>query len=170
MELNVMKCQDFMDKIKKSLQDSGYNILKVNNNVLCKTPRTSVNKYKYSNGTNLPCLTDATSSSARKYQCPKNTSGCIDESFTNCTCSGACNIVPGDCPLHNGSSNNNSNTNLGSYGKSDCLFRIMPTDIYNGIFLHAIFLHGEHTDLKMTFGYEHEDIMKIVETINFLVG
>ena len=50
-----------------------------------------------------------------------------------------------------------------------CLFRITPTDIYNGIFLHVIKLHGETCDLKMTFKYDEAAATELVNVIKFLV-
>lgn len=161
MEQNIQQCKECIKKIKKALDESGYNCIKTGDNILCKTPRrstiTTVNK--------VPLLMDK-SSSAATCICPLNAAGTIDKN-NNCTCSGVCNVPQSSCPVCSGSSNGTGNT---YYGSADHLYRIMPTDIYNGIFLHVILLQGEHVDLKMTFGYDKDAIQELINTINFLVG
>ena len=144
----------------------------VNDDILCKTPRKSTltTNYEYNSSSTIGVSTSA----VEGYTCPMNAAGHINKHKCSCTHSGTCTVHHNNCPIQNGSINNDSSSNSGSgnaaYSGNDCLFRIMPTDIYNGIFLHAIIIHGEHCDLKMTIEYNDKCANEIVNIINFLVG
>lgn len=158
-EQNVMECKECIKKLKKKLEDNGFNILCVNDDILIKTPRRSV----------LSRTNSLTTSSCKiREKCPHNAAGAIDTTNKTCTCSGNCNIEQSKCPVYNGSLNNGNSSNSNN-SNSVCLFRIRPTDIYNGIFLHAITLYNEECDLKMTFGYDSVAINQIISVLNFLV-
>ena len=164
MVQQITKCKDSIKKIKKLLDDNGYNVLHVDDNILCKTPRKSI----LNRGVTNLSTTNATSCKLL-ISCGGNQSKLCG--YNTCPYTG-CSIPKKDCPLFNGFGGNegSSDTPNTAYNSDDCLFRIMPTDIYNGIFLHVIFLHGEHCDLKMTFDIDSDSLKDIVNVINFLVG
>lgn len=174
MEQNVVECKDCIRRIKKKLEDTGYNIIVINDDILCKTPKKST---QVTTGGTLATYTSSRALSGTT--CPLNTAGCIHSNGKSCTHSGACHVDSSKCPIHGNNNNSNSNTGNNSNSNegtleaissySDFLFRIRPTDIYNGIFLHAIILHGEHCDLKMTFSYDTDKVNDIINVINFLV-
>ena len=159
MVQQITKCKDSIKKIKKLLDDNGYNVLHVDDNILCKTPRKYVLNKGIINSTSCKLLISYGGNQSKLC------------GYTTCPYT-ACSIPKEDCPLFKGSGSNegSSNTSNIAYNSDDCLFRIMPTDIYNGIFLHVIFLHGEHCDLKMTFDIDNDSLKDIVNVINFLVG
>lgn len=163
MDPNRKLCEESIKKIEKRLNESGYKIITTNYNILCKTPRTGKTVSKKlvypNNNTAVTVVTKA---------CPCNSEGSINEYNHSCTTSGSCTVPKNDCPLMNGTLN--SGTNINSYNKSDCLFRIKPSDTYNGIQLHAVILHGETCELKMLFNYNSDGIKELVDVINFLVG
>ena len=150
-EQNVMECKECIKKLKKKLEDNGFNILCVNDDILIKTPRRS---------------TLNTAAVATKYSCPVNSAGSI--MYGSCTCSGNCTIESKNCPVCNGTANS-GNSNFINASNGNSLFRIRPTDIYNGIFLHAITLYSEECDLKMTFGYDSVAVTQIINVLNFLI-
>lgn len=152
-EQDKLQCKECIKKLKKKLEENGFNILKVNDDILIKTSRRSV-------------LNRSVSVATRAHSCPVNAAGSITNG--SCTCSGNCTIESKNCPVCNGTANSGNNTS-DSNNNSVCLFRIRPTDIYNGIFLHAITLYNEECDLKMTFGYDTEAINQIMAVLNFLV-
>lgn len=174
MEQKVFECKDCIRRIKRKLEDNGYNILKVDDNILCKTPKVLTQN-------NTEVITYASSRTVTGTTCPVNMNGCIHPNKTSCTYTGNCTVDSSKCPIHGNNNNNNSdnsgsssntgNNTSGINNNSECLFRIMPTDIYNGVFLHAIILRGEHCDLKMTFIYDEDNTVKdVIDVINFLVG
>ena len=164
MDPNRISCEESIKKIEKKLNEYGYKIITTNHNILCKTPRTgkSVSKKLVYPSDNTTAVTAVT------RVCPCNSGGSINEYNHSCTYAGSCTVTKNDCPLYNGSLN--SETNISSYNKSDCLFRIKPSDTYNGIQLHAVILHGETCELKMLFNYNTDGIKELVDVINFLVG
>ena len=161
-EQNVLECKECIKKLQKKLEENGFNILVINDDILVKTPRKLTLTTRTATSTTI-CNT--------KYSCPYNCSGFIDCGDKSCTCSGNCNVDHSKCPVCNGSVNegNSSNSNNTSSDNGTCLFRIRPTDIYNGIFLHAITLHNEECDLKMTFGYDLNAVTQIINVLNFLI-
>ena len=150
MEPNKKQCLDSMRKIEDKLKESGFNIKVLKNSrysdILCKGTKNKV----------------ISSRSLRSvYNCSLSRSNCNITIDSDCPYQSGCTDIQ-NCPLHN--TNNNSSSISGS---SDCLFRIRPTDTYNGIFLHAIKLNGETCDLKITFN--SNTVEEIVETINYLI-
>ena len=169
-EQNVCECKECIKKLKKKLEENGFNILVVNDDILIKTPKKlSVKLLSYNSDS-------ATAVGLPKQKCPVNGGGYIDH--TNCTCTymgNNCGVDKHNCPICNGTINNSGNSSNSSNNNTDTsnsnsisLFRIRPTDIYNGIFLHAVTLYGEECDLKMTFGYDLKAINQILSVLNFL--
>lgn len=171
-EQDKLQCQECIKKLKKKLEENGFNILKVNDDILIKTPKRTVmiNSMNYNNYNN-----DTTAIAVATNRCPVNSNGCINVSNNTCTYPGTdCGVDKHNCPICNGSLNNgngdSSNTDSNSSNNNSvCLFRIRPTDIYNGIFLHAVTLYGDECDLKMTFGYDTTAVNQIISVLNFLV-
>lgn len=162
------KCIDSIKNIKKQLVLNGYNVFAIDEeNILCKTPKR-VNTV--SNNTITGSTTTAVAVTGNC--CPYNPSGSIKNNV--CTCNGNCNVSPSDCPIFNGngSSNNNSSSDTNS-GTTDStainLFRIKTGDTYFGINVHAVILRGETCELKLSFGYERDEVQHIVDAINYLV-
>lgn len=162
---NYYKCLNALKDIKSKLEIN-YSTLMVNNDILCKTHDKNV---------------VATASLPRDYNskwnitvCPV-ASGTINKTTCSCTHTGTCETPKNECPVCNGTiPKPTPDTNIVPVGKpsskkGECLFRIMPTDIHNGIALHAIILHGMTVDLKMIFEYTNEGVIQLVNTINFLV-
>lgn len=172
-ESNKQECVKFIDLLHKSLSKYGYQVLLVGEDILCKTPRIK-------NTTDLNNNTNNIADTSNNKLCPVNTSGIINTQNHTCTCYN-CEVSPSDCPLKSDSSlnenkpssgdqNNNSNSNTSTVSRKPLrsLFRIRPSDNYNSIFLHAITLRGEESDLKMSFEYNNNQISKVIEVINFL--
>ena len=157
MEQNIAKCKECIKKLKKKFEENRFNILKVNDNILLKISTDSLNTSINTSVSNVNKI------------CPINPAGCIHDNHS-CTHSGNCHIDHSKCPIC-GNNNGNNTSGIPSDIQKErlSLFRIRPTDTYNGIFLHAIILYGEECDLKMTFGYDDESISQIIETIKFLI-
>lgn len=138
-EYDKVTCLDAIKKIKDKLDNLGFDSIIVNNDILCK---------------------------GLKYQ--KSSSSCPVGANSSCTCPHTVCIAPhATCP------NNIKNTgNVGplitSVSDSDTLFRVRPSDIYNGINLHVIKLRGEISEFKMLFNNQTEGIAQIIQVIQFL--
>ena len=164
-EANVCECRECIKKLKKKLEENGFNILKVNEDILIKTPKRRVS---------LDNQADICTAIAANYhkKCPVG-HGSIDVMNNTCTYVGSdgCGVDRHNCPICNGmnSGNSSNSNNTSSDNNSISVFRIRPTDIYNGIFLHAVTLYGDEFDLKMTFGYDTTAINQIISVLNFLV-
>ena len=180
MKSNIFECSNAMNKIKKKLEVGGYNIINVDtynslssiSNILIKP--TKPVKYAVSTARSSSDIATSTASSSQKV-CPFNAAATIDMVRCSCTYTGECKVNHTNCPLMNGSISGGGNTSSRNTATTnatsgDFLVRIAPTDIHNGIFLHVIILHGEHCDLKMTFGYDSNGIKNLLETIKFLIG
>ena len=147
---NKPKCIASMDKIKRKLDVLGVNsiITRDKENILCKFDSS----WKLSNN-------DIKS-------CPAVTSNASCCSHSTCT-------LPIQCELHRNNGNNsndeNTTTESNTISSDDSLFRIVPTDIYDGLFLHVIKLHGEVCELKMSFDYSDEGITELIDVLLFLV-
>ena len=163
--MDKAKCLVGMDKIKKKLNNLGLNCIMTSDreNILCKSygdaSFDNVSNSSTNNSTTLP---------SHNYVCPDS----IGHSHCPHT---VCKYPKAQCHMHSayqiGNESNNpegDTSNKLSEKFTGCLFRIMPTDIYNGIFLHTIKLHGETCDLKMTFSYD--DIDELVEVLKFLIS
>lgn len=151
MEPNKKQCLDSMRKIEDKLKESGFSIKVLKNSrysdILCKGT-----KYKVISSRSLRSV----------YNCSLSRANCNITADSDCPYQNGCADIA-NCPLHNMNNNNSSSTNTGS----DCLFRIRPTDTYNGIFLHAIKLNGEICDLKITF--ESDTVEEIIDIISYLI-
>lgn len=166
MNQNKMKCIQAMDKIKRNLDNFGFSNIMTNDkmNILCKVPGDYSSNNKVSGATSI--------STSIVTTCPHS----LKE--TGCPYT-VCKYPNSTCHFHsntgNDSSADNSDSSVsegllevsGIYYSS--LFRIFPTDIHDGLFLHVIKLHGETCDLKMTFSYEDTAIVEIINIIKFLV-
>lgn len=171
MDQNKMKCIQCMDKIKRNLDKLGYSNIMTSDkmNILCKVNPDDLDK----NNSNIK---GSTSSSFGIPTCQHaNTGKCP---YTVCKYPNAtCNYHHHNNIGNNGDSTTEGNPNSDSLSGllevsntyHESLFRLMPNDIDTGIFLHAIKLHGETCDLKMTFGYDDIDITEIIRVIKFLV-
>lgn len=163
MEQNVLKCQECIKRLKRKLDKLGYASIVSDNNILVKASKSSL-AYASKNGKGIKISMLATSNC-------KCRGSVIDESI-GCPYKASCNVEENDCPLNNKNCNctpvggNNSNKFTGDY---DCLFRIRPSDIQNGITLYAIILHGESCELKMLFDYDINGENEIIDTLQFLV-
>lgn len=148
---NKKLCLDTMRRIEDKLKEAGYNIKILKNakytDILCKGYRSNIISSKSLRST---------------YNCALSRTNCNISADSDCPYQNGCTDI-GNCPLHNNNANNNSSNKNGS----DSLFRIRPTDTYNGIFLHAIKLNGETCDLKITFNPDTVD--EVIETINYLI-
>lgn len=153
-----------MDKIAKKLDnlELQYIMTSDRENILCKTySSVSFNDNAVNGGTTNTPSTSTT--------CPHSSSGTCPHPV--------CKYPKAQCQYHMAKQMGNT------YGVTEevdasitlstklpeCLFRITPTDIYNGIFLHVIKLHGEKCDLKMTFSYGDNGASELVNIIKFLV-
>ena len=159
MEQNKPKCLDCMEKIKKKLEDNKFDILMTSNreNILCKVSEDWTDNTK-------PAVVKTVNTAS---SCPHTLS-------TKCPYS-TCMHPNTTCPHHNteNGTTNDSNGNNGIVSElssiGGCtLFRIFPNDIYSGLFLHVIILHGEVCDLKMSFEYNENGIADIINIIKFL--
>lgn len=169
-ESDKLKCLACMDKIKKQLDYLGLNYIMTSDkeNILCKVYGDVSFGNSGSNGSNtsegtttLPSHIHVCPDSLNRTHCPHT----------------ACIYPKAQCHLHSapqiGNESNNTEgetTNKVSAKFTGCLFRIMPTDIYNGIFLHAIKLHGETCDLKMTFDFDDNGAIEVVNVLKFLIA
>ena len=142
MEQNKAKCLDCMEKIKRRLDETGFSTFMTpdKENVLCKVSANGL-----ANTTKLVYSNTNTSNTT----CPHVTA-------TSCPHT-ACKYPNVKCSHHNhiNSDNNDYNNTLESTVSigDNSVFRIMPNDIYTGLFLHVIKLHGEICELKMSFEY-----------------
>ena len=166
MNQNKQECIKYMDKVKKQLDSLGLSTIMTSNkeNILCKVP----GDYKNSNtGTALNTsysIANTCPHAATSNACP----------YTVCKYPNAACHHHNNGNMSDGSTSNTDNSNncvlsgtLETYSGS--LFRIMPNDIYSGLFLHAIKLHGETCDLKMSFDYSDDAVKELVNVIKFLV-
>lgn len=160
MDQNVLKCQECMNRIKKKLDELGYSNIMYQNNILVKAPRLS-HASKIGGGIKI------SQSATSECKCR----GSIISDTIGCPYRNTCNVDKNDCPLNNKDCNcefpsDNNNKFTSGY---DCLFRVRPSDIQNGITLHAIILHGETCELKMLFEPNINGENEIIKTIQFLV-
>ena len=175
MDQNKQKCIECMDKIKRVLDSTGFATFMTTNkeNILCKySSSDSINVNNDNNNSNNNTNTVAVISS-----CP------VARSSAKCPYPKCIYPSSATCHLHsankedNNDSNNSSsdnNTNFVGLGETidkytGSLFRIRPNDIYTGLSLHAIKLHGETCELKMSFDYDDNGVLEIVNIIRFLV-
>lgn len=190
MEQNILKCKDTIKKINDKLSTLGYNILynKTCDNILCKTSDVTAESISALNNKNN------NSSDAQVYiirkNCSKLLTGTCTSTITGGTCmQTGCKLPSVHCPMYNGNNNsnqggstttpdNNENNDvdnditnaelLEALANDNYLIRILPTDIHNGVFLHAIMLHNETCDFKMTFEYGDKAVTEVVDTVIFL--
>lgn len=163
MEQNALECQECMKRLKKKLDELGYaNIMYHNNNMIVKASKRLLS-YASKNGRGIKISMLATSNC-------KCRGSVIDESV-GCPYKTTCNVDKDDCPLNNKNCNCDPSTDNSSRftGNYDCLFRIRPSDIQNGIAFHAFILHGETCELKMLFEHNSNGINEIIKTLEFLV-
>lgn len=154
-----LKCLACIDKISTKLGNLGLSFFMTSDrkNILCKTYGT----------VSFDGIVNNESSNTGATTCPHSTSSSCPHTV--------CKYPKASCHYHNAHNigNNSNNTDDDTNKLPDkftgCLFRITPTDIYNGIFLHAIKLHGETCDLKMTFNYDEAGATELVNIIKFLV-
>lgn len=162
MEPKRQECFKCMDKIKKKLDGLGLSNIMTSDkeNILCKVY----------GGDNTNINTAAATADTYSGKCPYS-------NFSSCPYT-SCRYPNSTCHHHSAENENNSNSNNDSTLSdnlkvfeiySDSLFRIMPTDIYTGIFLHVIKFHGETCELKMTFEYTDNGVEDIINTIKFLI-
>lgn len=192
MEQNTLKCKDTVRKINDKLVALGYNILYNSNysNILCKTSDVTAESIAALNKNNGSTSDDAQVYIIRK-KCSMLQTGTCSSTITGGTCmQTGCKLPSVHCPMYNGNNNSNIGTNTGNNTGSsndsevegditteellealtvgNYLIRIRPTDTYNGVFLHAIMLHNETCDLKMTFDYGDKAVQEVVDTVIFL--
>lgn len=169
MNQNKHECIKYMDKIKKQLDSFGFDSIITSNkeNILCKVPgdfkatnnSTAIVK---TTGVGLTTTCPHTASSACPYTACR---------YPNATCHHHNHNIGNVGNNNNGNNSNNDNDGaLEAIGVCSCsLFRIMPTDIHNGLFLHVIKLHGETCELKMTFECSDDGATELVNVLKFLV-
>ena len=160
---DINKCRECMNKIRRRLEELGINFIMTTANnrdtILCKFSSSTDN----SNSVKVTTVGTSLVSS-----CPymNSNSSCP---YTACKYPGV------NCHKHNANTNNGGNIDSDNNGSGALeaimvprcsLFRIMPNDTNTGIFLHAIKLHGEVCDLKMSF--EYTDPTEIINVIKFL--
>lgn len=157
MDQNKSECLRCMEQIKRRLDNLGLSTIMTSNkeNILCKsTGEESLNSTKSISTTNLAS------------KCPSMT---VDGKCPHTSCK----YPNASCHIHNtGNMSGSNDTTLLPSVLETCgcsLFRIMPTDIHSGIFLHVIKLHGEMCELKMTFDYTDTGVTELVNIIKFLV-
>lgn len=163
MNANKAVCLAGLKEVKEKLQNN-YDVILIDEKTLLVKPNPNtmikINTSVPSSNT-LPATGTIT-------VCPMNSNASI--SGNTCSCHSECSSTSSHmCPLNKNNGNNNMANIIKPFSKGECLFRLSPTDTYNGIFLHAIIIHNESTDLKMTFGYDDKGVIQMVETINFLV-
>lgn len=159
-EQDLQRCISCMDKIKKGLDNFGFSTIMTNDktNILCK-----VSGYG-----NNDANTVSVKNTAVATTCPHSASA------TKCPYT-ACMYPNSSCHLHStnngtdGSTDSSENSGILVEGYAGSLFRIMVNDLKSGLFLHVIKLHGETSDLKMSFGYSNQDVIEIINVIKFLV-
>lgn len=159
MEQNVKACNESILRIKKKLDELGIDNINVDNGLLVKT--SSLSSYTGSLG-NL--------ASNPNCKCVQNN---ITVDITKeCPYKNSCNVVSTECPLHkarcSGSGNVSGNGSKLS-SKYNCLFRIKPSDIQNGINLYAVILHDESCELKLLFSPSIQGEKDLIETLKFLI-
>ena len=157
-----MKCLACMDKIMAKLGNLGLSFFMTSDkkNILCKT-------YGYVSFDAITGGATTNTPSSSTTTCPHSIAG------SPCPYT-ICKYPNAQCHYHSAlmignASNNTSDEDLTCNRVVGCLFRITPTDIYNGIFLHVIKLHGEKCDLKMTFNMDDSGASELVNLIQFLV-
>lgn len=159
MDQNVKECTESIKRIKRNLEELGIDYIINENDILCKLSKFSLNKKILklnTSNTNCKC------------------NGSIIDTSKECPYKVGCNVSISECPLHIhkcNCSNNSTNVSTGNYSNIDydCLFRIKPSDIQNGITLYAIMLHGETCELKMLFKPNKNGEKELIDTILFLV-
>ena len=174
-ESDKLKCIACMDKIKRKLDNLGLQYIMTSDkeNILCKV----YGDVSFNNGGNE---TGNSNISGGTTQLPSHIHVCPHSlNQSNCPYT-ACKYPNMKCYCHNAADLGNNSNNTESDNNSSntespakftgCLFRIMPTDIYNGIFLHAIKLHGETCDLKMTFNFDDNAATELIEVLKFLIA
>ena len=167
MEQNVRECEECIKRIKKKLDELGYTTIMFGNNILCKSSKLSLSAFN-----RKKTLASTTVTSTSNCRCKYNptvdyTKGC---QFQN-----TCKVDFSNCPLHcvggtgsSGSGSGNTSDDTDYYGDYDCLFRIKPSDIQNGLNLYAILIHNELCELKMLFEHNRTGEQDLINTIKFL--
>lgn len=167
MNQNKQKCIECMDKINRKLFNLGFATFMTTDkeNILCKVSSSTseINKENNESNNNSIAVINSCPVARSSAKCPYPT--CIYPSAT-------CHLHSVNNGNNNSSDENNGTTSgtgeiLDKYAGS--LFRVMSNDIHTGLLLHAIKLHGETCDLKMSFGYTDNDVLEIVNVIRFLV-
>lgn len=160
MEQNVKACLESISRIKKTLDEIGIDNIKVDNGLLVKISQSSFNKNR---------LVKLTSAISIKCSCLGTTMDISKE----CPYKSTCNVPTVECPLYkcrcSSTSGSGSSSASGINSGYDCLFRIKPSDIQNGINLYAIILHGESCELKLLFHPSKQGEQDLIDTMNFLV-
>ena len=175
MDQNKQKCIECMEKIKKRLDNLGFATIMTTNreNILCKySSSDSINMNNETNNSNnnnanAVAVINSCPVARSSAKCPYPK--CIYPSAT-------CHLHSTDKEDNNDSNNSSNDTNTNFVGLGETidkyagsLFRIMPNDIHTGLLLHAIKLHGETCELKMSFDYDDNGVLEIVNIIRFLV-
>ena len=165
MNSNKAKCIEVLNTLKTRLSNN-YDVIMTDEDLLCKTGKIIKPIINTNTNNNLN-----TAYPTVKI-CPIDNKAIIDWGTCNCNCHSTCNSAnTTNCPLNKV---NKQPTSIhpvpNKLNKSnECLFRLRPTDINNGIAMHVIILHGEVCELKMTFEAGEKGAVQIVEVINFLV-
>lgn len=176
LEQNVKECIETIKKIKKKLEQNNVQYIIVKNDILCKFTNGSkilnvnlINKSSISNNSNIKYCRLKDNTTTAKNNCT---------TYQDCPYNSNCYVSPSDCPLYG----NNSNTgnpgsgetedsgNTNNYVSGDYLFRIRPSDTYNGIVVHGIMIKGEHSDFKMLFDYGDNAPQEIYDVLRFIVS
>ena len=169
MNQNKQKCIECMEKINRRLFNLGFATFMTTDkeNILCKVSSSvsEVNKDSNSSSNNSIAVINTCPVARSSAKCPYPT--CIYPKAT-------CHLHSVDKDNNSSSSNENNENTLVGLGETidkyaGSLFRVMPNDIHTGLLLHTIKLHGETCELKMSFGYEENDVLEIVNVIRFLV-
>ena len=160
MEQNVQACNESMLRIKKKLDELGIDNIDVDNGLLVKTSSSYTGNTGSSgnlgSNPNCKCVQNNTTIDVTK-ECPYKNS---------------CNIQVTECPLHKARCSGSGNTygyGLKIPSKYNCLFRIKPSDIQNGINLYAVILHDESCELKLLFAPSVQGEKDLIETLKFLI-
>lgn len=161
MEQKVKECTESIKRLKKRFDELGLDNIYADNGIIVKASQSSFNKNRI---VKLPATSPASSS----CKCIGSTMDISKE----CPYKSNCNIPTVECPLHKCRCNINSGS--GSSGTIisngyDCLFRIRPSDIQNGINLYVVMLHGEICDLKLLFKIGKAGEQEIIDTLLFLL-
>lgn len=172
MNQNKQKCIECMEKINRRLSSTGFATLMTTDkeNILCKvsssdSQQVTTDSNSSTNINNSVAVINACPVARSSAKCPYPT--CIYPKAT-------CHLHSADKDNNTGNSNENNENTLVGIGETidkyaGSLFRIIPNDIYTGLLLHVIKLHGETCELKMSFGYYDNDVLEIVNVIKFLV-